>query len=66
MKKEPKTVGERIRFLRGGMNQMDFANKKVALFGTGDQQGYPDTYCDAVGILVGGAWHAHTPRNRFL
>ncbi|EJW13162.1 Flavodoxin 1 [Rhodovulum sp. PH10] len=29
----------------------DLAGKKVALFGTGDQMGYPDSFVDAMGIL---------------
>lgn len=29
----------------------NLANKKVALFGTGDQVSYPDTFVDAMGIL---------------
>lgn len=29
----------------------DLAGKKVALFGTGDQFGYPDSFVDAMGIL---------------
>ena len=34
-----------------GLNKIDFNGKKVALFGTGDQLNYPDTYLDAMGIL---------------
>lgn len=29
----------------------DLSNKTIALFGCGDQQTYPDTYCNAVGKL---------------
>lgn len=32
----------------------DLAGKKVALFGCGDSGGYPDTFCDAVGLLYDG------------
>lgn len=31
---------------------LDLVGKRVALFGTGDQLGYPDTYLDAVGIIA--------------
>ncbi len=31
--------------------QLDFAGKQVALFGIGDQYGYPDNFLDALGIL---------------
>lgn len=31
---------------------MDFSGKKVAVFGLGDQEGYPDTFIDAVGIVA--------------
>ncbi|MGY2896353.1 flavodoxin [Deinococcus sp. UYEF24] len=30
---------------------LDLSGKRVALFGTGDQYGYPDTFQDALGIL---------------
>ena len=30
---------------------MDFKDKTVAYFGTGDQLGYSDNFMDAVGIL---------------
>lgn len=29
----------------------DYAGKKFALFGLGDQESYPDTFCDAMGRL---------------
>lgn len=35
----------------GVLEDADLANKKVALFGTGDQMTYPDSFVDAVGIL---------------
>src|SRR5690606_1669945 len=31
---------------------LDLAGKRLALFGTGDQFGYPDTYLDAIGIIA--------------
>lgn len=33
------------------LNKLDFTGKQVALFGAGDQYGYPDNYLDAIGIL---------------
>ncbi|KMQ52548.1 Flavodoxin 1 [Chitinispirillum alkaliphilum] len=33
------------------LSAVDLSGKKVALFGTGDQSGYPDTFVDALGIL---------------
>ena len=35
----------------GEIQDMDFSNKKVALFGLGDQDGYPDEFVDALGIM---------------
>lgn len=34
------------------LTSINFANKRVALFGLGDQYGYPDTFQDAMGILA--------------
>jgi flavodoxin I len=34
------------------LDSLDMHNKKVGLFGSGDQLGYPDTYMDALGILA--------------
>ena len=31
--------------------KIDFTGKKVAIYSTGDAQGYPDTFVDAIGIL---------------
>lgn len=31
--------------------QVDWSSKQVALFGLGDQYGYPDTFVDAMGLL---------------
>ncbi|XP_060085294.1 flavodoxin-like [Ylistrum balloti] len=33
-------------------NELDFKGKIVAVYGCGDQEGYPDTYQDAIGILA--------------
>lgn len=34
------------------LENADLSGKKVAVFGTGDQSGFSDTYCDALGILA--------------
>jgi flavodoxin I len=34
------------------MEQVDFSNKKVAFFGLGDQYGYADYFCDALGVFA--------------
>jgi len=34
------------------LEDMDLSNKTFAVFGLGDQKGYPENYCDAIGILV--------------
>jgi flavodoxin I len=33
------------------ISSIDFSGKRVALFGLGDQESYPDTFADALGIL---------------
>jgi flavodoxin I len=33
------------------LDKLDFTGKKIAMFGIGDQYGYPDNFLDAVGIL---------------
>jgi len=33
------------------LSNADFKGKKLALFGTGDQESYPDTFVDGLGIL---------------
>ncbi|WP_041401061.1 flavodoxin [Salinispira pacifica] len=35
----------------GDLAGLDLAGKKVAFFGLGDQEGYPDTFCDSVGLI---------------
>ncbi len=34
-----------------GIEELDLSGRKVALFGLGDQESYPDTFADALGIL---------------
>lgn len=34
------------------LQSVDFSTKKVAIFGLGDQYGYPDTFQDAIGMLA--------------
>ncbi|MCL4869645.1 MAG: flavodoxin [Anaerolineae bacterium] len=34
------------------LERLDLSGKQVAIFGLGDQYGYPDSYCDAIGILA--------------
>lgn len=33
------------------LEDMDLSNKKIAIFGLGDQKGYPENFLDGVGIL---------------
>ena len=33
------------------LKKQDLAGKKVAFFGTGDADSYPDTFCDAMGLI---------------
>ena len=33
------------------MDDVDFSGKKVSFIGTGDADGYPDTFVDAIGII---------------
>jgi len=35
------------------LEEIDFSKKKVAVFGLGDQKGYPENFCDAIGIMTG-------------
>ncbi len=37
--------------LEGELSGLSLSGKKVAFFGTGDQEGYSDTFVDALGIL---------------
>ncbi len=34
------------------LEKADLTGKKVAVFGTGDQAGFGDSYCDAIGIIA--------------
>lgn len=34
------------------LEEMDLTGKTFAVFGLGDQKGYPENFCDAIGILV--------------
>jgi len=34
------------------LEEMELKNKTFAVFGLGDQKGYPENFCDAIGILV--------------
>lgn len=34
------------------LEEMNLKNKTFAVFGLGDQKGYPENFCDAIGILV--------------
>jgi flavodoxin I len=34
------------------LEDIDFSNKKIAVFGLGDQKGYPENFCDAIGIMA--------------
>jgi flavodoxin I len=34
------------------LEDLDFTNKKIAVFGLGDQKGYPENFCDAIGIIA--------------
>lgn len=33
------------------IKHLDLHGKKMAIFGLGDQYGYPENYCDAIGVL---------------
>lgn len=33
------------------LEELDLTGKKIAIFGLGDQFGYPESFCDAIGIL---------------
>jgi len=35
------------------LEEMDLKGKKFAIFGLGDQKGYPENFCDAIGIMAG-------------
>ncbi|MFW5943276.1 MAG: flavodoxin [Chloroflexota bacterium] len=33
------------------LEDLDLSGKKIAIYGLGDQYGYPENFCDAIGIL---------------
>jgi flavodoxin I len=39
------------QWLYDTLPELDVADKKIAIFGVGDQEGYGDNYCDAAGEL---------------
>jgi flavodoxin I len=53
------------------LDAIDLTGKKLAIFGLGDQYGYPDSFCDAIGILgrklaeQGAELVGFTPADRF-
>jgi flavodoxin I len=53
------------------LSDLDLTSKKIAIFGLGDQYGYPDSFCDAIGILGrkfierGAELVGFTPADRF-
>jgi flavodoxin I len=53
------------------LDALDLTRKKIAIFGLGDQYGYPDSFCDAIGILGrkfierGAELVGFTPTDRF-
>jgi len=34
------------------LEEIDFSKKRIAVFGLGDQKGYEENFCDAIGIMV--------------
>jgi flavodoxin I len=34
------------------LEELNLKDKKIAIFGNGDQKGYPENFCDAVGIMA--------------
>lgn len=34
------------------LEEMDLSKKTFAIFGLGDQKGYPENYCDAIGLMA--------------
>ena len=38
--------------LMPALEDLDFSAKKIAIFGLGDQKGYPENFCDAIGIMA--------------
>lgn len=54
------------------LEEMDLKSKTFAVFGLGDQKGYPENFCDAIGILVelleecGAKVVGHTPLEGYI
>ena len=34
------------------LEELDYSHHKIAIFGLGDQKGYPENFCDAIGIMA--------------
>jgi flavodoxin I len=34
------------------LEDIDFSHKRIAVFGLGDQKGYPENFCDAIGLMT--------------
>jgi len=34
------------------LEEIDFSNRRIAIFGLGDQKGYSENFCDAIGIMA--------------
>ncbi len=34
------------------LEEIDFSKKRIAIFGLGDQKGYSENFCDAIGIMA--------------
>jgi len=34
------------------LEEIDYSHKKIAIFGLGDQKGYSENFCDAIGIMA--------------
>ena len=34
------------------LEEIDFSGKRIAIFGLGDQKGYSENFCDAIGIMA--------------
>jgi len=49
---ENRRTGKRAGRFFPELDDIDFSCKKVAYLGTGDQEGYPDKFMDAMGILA--------------
>jgi flavodoxin I len=34
------------------LEDLDFSKQKIAVFGLGDQKGYPENFCDGIGVMT--------------